>query len=76
MAAQQRHVGPLLRSVKPTSVTPRLIRIPLESAPIDFLCHRTVDSSVDKLYIDSRLSSEFNFLTRWDPRTASGPHHP
>jgi hypothetical protein len=33
---------------------------------IDLLSHRTVDSSVDKIYIDTRLSSEFNFLTRWD----------
>jgi hypothetical protein len=32
--------------------------------------HTTVDSSVDKIYIDTRLSSEFNFLLRWD----RGPH--
>ena len=32
--------------------------------------HTTVDSSVDKIYIDTRLSSEFNFLRHWD----RGPH--
>ena len=76
MAAQQRHYRPFspLGEVARSS-TVRALRTLckrshiVDAAPtvigrIDFLGHRTVDSSVDKIYIDTRLSSKFNFLTR------------